>query len=327
MDKTQLKNQLITFTRQRYEAHAAKDLYDFIFANYLFQTVDPALIDFAYTFRQDIVDYFSNQDQLEAFIEYCIRATKHYTYKRNQFINFSKSYDQLLFAEYQDFFEQIKAFLKKANSFEALTEAFGTLVSTHHERLRLILSSYCLACHTHDLEENPLLRTVPCEEYSVPFQLSLFNIDLAELREPILDVGCGTSGTFVNFLRNMGYVIFGVDRLAPSKPYFFQQDWFDFDYAKNSWGTVIAHQSLSTHFIYNHLHNPGNATQYANLFMSILSSLKLDGAFYYAPGLPFFEDQLENMKHYSICKTPILLGNGKPGLGGIAYAAKVRRNY
>ena len=324
MDAAELEKWLIASIDQRYQSHATKNLSDYIFSNYLFHALDPAFVEFAYNFRREISHYLADSKHLESLVEYCLDATRRYTYQRNQFINFAKAYDELLNAEYEDFFNQIKALLDSVDSADALTRSFGVVLSRHHERLRLILASHCVAYQEDGLKGNPLLQTVPCEEYSAPFQLRLLNINLAELTEPVLDIGCGSAGTLVNFLRSKGYTAFGVDRLAPASPYFFGQDWFDFDYAGRAWGTIIAHQSLSTHFIYNHLHNSTSADRYANLYLTIISSLQPSGEFCYAPGLPFFEDQVAELGSYSITKAAIST-NHILGIGEISYSTKIKR--
>jgi hypothetical protein len=113
-----------------------------------------------------------------------------------------------------------------------------------------------------------------------------------------------------------------MDRLAPAGPQFIQKDWFDFD-ARQNWGTIIAHQSISIHFIYNHLNNPKMAKQYARLFMGILSSLDEGGEFYYAPGLPFFEDEIEATGRYTVYKTSVAINTFE--IGEIAYSTRIQR--
>ncbi len=175
-----------------------------------------------------------------------------------------------------------------------------------------------------DLSENPLLSTVPCEEYSAQFQLRLLSLDITELIQPILDIGCGESGQLVNNLRSKGYTAFGVDRFAPSTPNFFQQDWFEFDCGTNNWGTIIAHQSFSTHFIHAHLHHSSRADDFASLYMRILGSLRVGGEFCYTPGLPFIEGHLEKMVGYSMTKTTIEADN-MLGIGELFYSVRVKR--
>jgi len=293
MRHSSLEELLIDSIDRRYKSHASKDLYDYIFSNRLFHSVDPSLIDFTLTHRDKIAAYLSSPANLQMLTEYCIRATQQYTYQRNQFINFTSAYNNRLAAEYRNFLWQLKTAIANATSAATLAKAYAAVLKHHHEQLRTILSTYCSTVSQTDLRQSPLLRSVPCQEYSAPLQLQILNVNVFGLMEPILDIGCGTEGSVVHFLRNQGYAAFGIDRLAPSAPHFFQADWLNFDYSQNSWGTILAHQSLSTHFIYYHLHLPVQAVEYARLFMKILDSLQPGGAFYYAPGLPFFEHLLE----------------------------------
>ena len=322
MNLADLKEKLIAFTAQRYQVQSDKDLNDYIFSNYLFHSYDPALIEFVFEYKSEISSIYSNETQLQDFIDFCIRSTKQYTYKRNQFINYPHEYDALLQAEYRDFFLGIKALLETADSPDAIAEHFGQILSGHHQRLRLILATYCISYLGESLAENALLKTVPCEEYSASLQLKILNIDITQLNEPILDIGCGSNGTLVHYLNQQGITAFGMDRLAPSGPQFIQKDWFDFD-PRQTWGTIIAHQSISTHFIYNHLHNSRVAKKYAQLFMSILSNLNEGGAFYYAPGLPFFETEMDETGQYAISITSVAVNTFE--IGEIAYSTRIQR--
>ncbi len=144
-------------------------------------------------------------------------------------------------------------------------QALVGVLQVHHERLRLIMASYCVTYQDQDLQTNPLLRTVPCEEYSAGFQLSLLGLGLDDLIEPVLDIGCGSNGALVHSLREHGIEAYGLDRLAPKEPFFFQSDWFDFDLDQEAWGCILAHQSLSTHFIYAWLHQPVSVEKFSRL--------------------------------------------------------------
>jgi len=326
MDKLSLKSQLISFINQRYQSHAAKDLTDFVFANHLFHLVpvDAAHAEFAFDHKREVIEFLSDKSQVAGLVEHFVRSTMHYTYRRNQFINVTSPYDGQLKAEYSQFLSQFREALIQAHSAQVFQAALTTTLKSHLERLRLILSLYCLSHYRKSLEENPLLQTVPSDEYSARFQLELLAINFSGLTEPILDIGCGTAGALVNFLRKNGYEAWGVDRLAPAGPYFLQSDWFEFEYTPETWGAIIAHQSLSTHFIFNHLHNPDNAARFARLFMQIIASLKPGGEFHYAPGLPFFERHLVGMADYSIHRTPIPLDD-QLSISDILYVAKIRR--
>lgn len=322
MENTILHQHMLVFIAQRYHVHANRNLGEYMFANHLFQALDPALLDFACTNRTDICAYLSVRAHVDDLVNACVRATKRYTYQRNQFINYNKQYDQLLQAEYRDLFARLRDIVSKFDTRKVIVQELVTLVQHHHERLRLILASYCTAFQAADLAEHPLLQSVPCEEYSARFQLQVLGLDLAAMRQPILDIGCGAAGSLVTLLRQHGRAAFGIDRLAPAAPYFTQSDWFDFDYGQQVWGTVIAHQALSTHFIYNHLRQRGMVQRFQQVFHTILASLAPGGVFCYAPGLPFFEGTLIRMPQYTLTKIAIATPT-MPELGEIAYAAQI----
>ena len=325
LDTTRLKQDLLDWIDRRYDAHAARDLGDYVFANHLFYAATPAEVEFAYSLRGDILAYLGRDGELEELADYCVLATKRYTYRRNQFINFSGAYDQQLSAEYRRFLEHLRQALAEATSPETFSAAYAGVLRLHHQRLRLLLSAYCVDYAGEDLAGNPLLSSVPNEEYSARFQLRLLGLDPARLVEPVLDLGCGVSGGLVNFLRGRGKAAFGLDRLAPAGPHFYRQDWFEFGFGREVWGTLLAHHSFSTHFIYNHLHHPAAAEQYGRLYMRLLAGLKPDGRLCYTPGLPFFEDHLATTGRYAIDKTTIA-ANSSLGIGEIFYAVQVIKN-
>lgn len=324
LSTSELETLIVQSIDHRYQVQATRGLADYIFSNHLFQSFQPDFLDFSYQYRQEIANYLSDQQHLAELSEYCIRSTKAYTYQRNQFINFPQSYDELLHAQYNNFLAQLREVLEQSDTIESLAHAYSTVLQTHHERLRLILSSYCIAYQPGGLPENPLLKTVPCAEYSPQFQLHLLGLDKTELKEPILDIGCGETGKLVAYLRDKGYRAIGIDRLVPSLPNYIQQDWFEFEYGLGKWGTIIAHQSFSTHFIHAHLHNSVRAEQFAKLYMKILSGLRRDGVFCYAPGLPFMEEHLEKVTGYSIHKT-IIETDKILGIGEVFYSVNVKR--
>jgi hypothetical protein len=134
---------------------------------------------------------------------------------------------------------------------------------------------------------------VTCAEYSARLQLNLFGIDLTAIRGPVLDIGCGKKGLLVGYLRQMGVEAYGIDRFITSHPFLQKSDWLDYPYKKNKWGTIISHLGFTNHFEHHNHRKDGNIAGYAQTFMSILHSLKVDGSFYYAPSLPYIEQYLD----------------------------------
>jgi hypothetical protein len=218
---------------------------------------------------------------------------------------------------------QIRAALQKSKTEAGLETEMVAVLKVHHERLRLIMASYCVTYQGGNLKGNPLLQTVPCEEYSAEFQLSVLGLGLGDLVEPVLDIGCGTKGTLVNYLREHRVAASGVDRLAPESPFFFRSDWFDFDYSSQPWGSILAHQSLSTHFIYSYLHQPVSIEKFGRLTMKVINSLRAGSFLSYAPGLPFFESQVEKLGKFKVTRQKISMR--LPEVEQIAYSTKIYR--
>jgi hypothetical protein len=323
MRDTDLREWLIASITQRFRSNTDLALSDYIFSNSLFHSIAAEQVEFMFAHRFGIADYLDSTNSLNELVEHCIDSTKRYTYERNQFVNFTAEYDELLNAEYADFIRQIRSALRNSEDKASLGTEMVSILQVHHERLRLVMVSYCVTYQDNDLHKNPLLRTVPCEEYSTPFQLSILGLTLDELIEPVLDVGCGSNGALVNYLREHGICAYGVDRLAPEGPYFFRNDWFGFDYSSQAWGSVLAHQSLSTHFIYAYLQQPVSIEKFAKLTMKILSGLHKNSYLSYAPGMPFFEKQIEKLAQFSITRQKISMQ--LPEVEQIAYSTKICR--
>jgi hypothetical protein len=145
--------------------------------------------------------------------------------------------------------------------------------------------------------ESAYVVDVACSEYSADFQMQLLNIDLKNLHEPVLDIGCGKDSNLVNYLREKGIQAFGIDRLVKPDENLFRVDWLDFEFLQNTWGTIISNHSFALHFTNHHYRKDGEYILYARKYMEILNSLKPAGCFYYAPGLPFIEAYLPKDKY------------------------------
>jgi hypothetical protein len=316
-----LRDWLLASITQRYRSNADLALSDYIFSNSLFHSIAEEQVTFLFAHCTEIVEYLGQANAMKELVEHCIDSTKRYTYERNQFVNFTVEYDELLNERYVDFIQQTRTALQKSDTESSLKSAMVGVLKEHHERLRLIMASYCITYQDQDLHVNPLLRTVPCEEYSTGFQLSILGLDIHDLIEPVLDIGCGSNGALVHYLREHGISAFGVDRLAPDEPCFFKSDWFDFDYSSRPWGSILAHQSLSTHFIYTYLHQPVSIEKFARLTMKLLGSLQTNSFLCYAPGMPFFESQIEKMTQFSLTRQKISMH--LPEVEQIAYSTRI----
>lgn len=148
--------------------------------------------------------------------------------------------------------------------------------------------------------QSPQILEVPCSEYSANFQVELLNIDIYNLLEPVLDIGCGPNAHLLNYLREKGIQTFGLDRLCQNDDFTIKSDWLDFEFKPLHWGTLISNLSFALHFTNHHHRKDGEYILYARKYMEILNSLKTGGTFYYAPGLPFIEAHLPKDKFKAV---------------------------
>ena len=136
---------------------------------------------------------------------------------------------------------------------------------------------------------------VVCSEYSPGLQLRV--LGLADIRGPVLDVGCGASRGLVAELNARGVAAEGIDRVHGD-------DWLTYTYGVDRWASVVSHHGFSLHFLHHHLRPGETALVYARVYMDILRSLQIGGVFAYAPGLPFLEAMLPAAS-YRVVRVPL----------------------
>ncbi|OFX89954.1 MAG: hypothetical protein A2W99_08675 [Bacteroidetes bacterium GWF2_33_16] len=221
-----------------------------------------------------LIDYITNK----ALQEFC---------RINQYYNFNKQAQESLRAIYVDLFSKIKTH----------NNSVDTISKVHYESLTMWLrETNAFAENIYSTQEENV-EPVACSEYSHELQIELLQIDIAQLIEPILDIGCGKQGNMVDYLRNNGLEAFGFDRFAFESSFLTQSDWFEYDFGLNKWGTIISNLGFSNHFQHHHTRNDGDFVRYAKTYMDILNSLKIGGRFHYAPDLPFIEQYLDIGKY------------------------------
>lgn len=141
------------------------------------------------------------------------------------------------------------------------------------------------------------IEIIPCSQYDPKYQISILNIDIENLQEPILDIGCGVMGELARTLRSLGLEAYGIDRkIQPDKVYLEELSWFDKRFEEGKWGTIISHLSFTNHFKREHLKLGDGHIKYAKKYMEILNSLKKGGSFYYVPDLEFIEQFISREK-------------------------------
>lgn len=204
----------------------------------------------------------------------------------NQYYSFNKEAQQTLRSIYQDLFHYLK-------SGQLPVESIAT---NHYESIISWLQQTNPFAEKIYSSKGEELEAVACSEYSPELQIQILRLDLKQLVEPILDIGCGVKGELVRFLREEGFVVIGFDRFVKDTPDLINADWFEFSFEEQQWGTIISNLGFTNHFMHHHLRNDGNFIGYAKRYMEILNALKPGGTFIYAPDLPFIEQYLDREK-------------------------------
>lgn len=238
-----------------------------------------------------LIDYLTSR----AIQEFC-RINQYYTFDRPARLSLRNLY--------VDLFAGIKNHRKPIES----------IADMHYEKLiNWLQESNAFAKEIYSTEGEKI-DSVACSEYSPALQLEVLHLDIAQLVEPILDIGCGKQGRLVLFLRQRGLEAFGFDRFACDGSFFTQADWFEYPFETEKWGTIISNLGFSNHFQHHHLRSDGNFMAYAQKYMEILRALKVGGNFHYAPDLPFIERYLDRDKYQL---TKFGLGNYEYNSSGI----------
>jgi hypothetical protein len=155
------------------------------------------------------------------------------------------------------------------------------------------------------LKYSPEVGHVVYEEYSAKLQIELLQMDVAELKQPVLDIGCGSQANLVRHLRSLGIEAFGFDRqLEIYEPYLEQGDWFEYPFEVGKWGSIVSNMAFSNHLNYAYRHDVAQLEQYLLKMKDIIEALAAGGSFYYAPALPFVEDHLAPERFKVECEQP-----------------------
>ena len=213
-------------------------------------------------------------------------------YRVNQYYSFEEEANQELKSIYIDLYNQIKH-----NSYSKEALAYN-----HNKRLKEWLQKTNPFSQKVYPPTQKEVEITPCFEYSPSLQVKILGLDLAQLFEPVLDIGCGQSGYLVNYLRKHGIESYGIDRYNSDCDFIKNSDWLIYDFGVEKWGTIISNLGFSNHFSHHHLREDGKYIDYAKKYMSILDSIKTNGKFHYAPSLPFIEQYLDNTKFNLIVK-------------------------
>ncbi|NML39206.1 class I SAM-dependent methyltransferase [Chitinophaga sp. G-6-1-13] len=167
------------------------------------------------------------------------------------------------------------------------------LTARHTRRLQQWLQHTHPFFETYYTNADAQLKPVVCAEYAAALQLNVLQLDLATLKEPVLDIGCGAEARLVRLLQQQGVAAYGVDRfIAAPEAYLKAGDWLDFVLPAGHWGTIVSNLSFSNHFLHHHHRNSPDCARYAAKYMEVLRALRPGGSYHYAPSLPMVEKYL-----------------------------------
>jgi len=252
-----------------------------------------------FQFISETVDSFSNVSELNSeseqlLIDYAADKAIEEFCRINQYYSFDKKSKSELRNIYSNLFENIKSGIYTADE----------ISENHYNKLKDWLRKCNPFVEKIYLNAEQKIEPVACSEYSFDLQIEILKIEIAEIKEPVLDIGCGKQGILVKFLCENGIDAHGIDRFSFTDSNLVNFDWLEYDYGLEKWGTIISNLGFSNHFKHHNLREDGNYIEYGKKYMDILKSLKIGGRFHYAPDLAFIEQYLDP-KQFEISKSEI----------------------
>jgi hypothetical protein len=239
--------------------------------------------------REALLEALGEQKEAAGLSGALSRRWVEYVQSKNQFLPLGSDDWPTLRSLFNSALLDVRGAIEESATVTELGKRLSLALGAHMTRLDELLRSLCPEPERAD----DVLGTEPTsDEYSAELQISVLRLELPDLMEPVLDVGCGTDASLVHYLRAHGLEAYGIDLVVPSDPPLVQADWMTFPYGVSRWGTVIAHMSFTNHFVFQDQCSEEHAEKYALTYMKILRSLKRGGAFYYAPAVPFIERHL-----------------------------------
>jgi hypothetical protein len=261
--------------------------------------------DFAINHREEILSVLEDSQKFDQLVELFVRRAIEFTYASNQFVQINKIKEAELQRIYSGYLREIGQMLASSSTASEISAQLNRLVKEHFLNLQTNISRFFDPTTAADTQSNVILQKVVCAEYTPEIQLEILGVHPAALLQPVLDLGCGKSGKLVEYLRQNGIQVTGIDRFVDPSLNLIQADWLSYPMVPDTWGTVISHMAFTNHFLFHHLYRNGSIQPYARQYIAILKSLKERGSFYYAPGLPFIEAYLPQ-ETYQVTKKQIV---------------------
>lgn len=295
----------------------------------VFQQVPEERIDFLQSHQDGISQWLRHNVtpvSQGAMLDFFMRHILDYLYRHNQYLTISPQRQRHLQAVYARFIRDYLRPVCTLQDSDTLRQELASALAGHQLDLAQVVAEI-----GHDNGGLTFALAEPvCSQYSPELQLALLSLDDAALLDPILDLGCGRAARLVEFLRDLGQAVCGIDRSAVETPHVFKMDWFTFPLEHVQWGTVLSHMAFSVHFLHHHLRRGGQPERYAQRYMAILRALKIGGCFAYTPGLPFVENLLPpdqyHVERYLFEQTDLNLPDVASLVGDVNYTAIITRH-
>ena len=196
--------------------------------------------------------------------------------------------------------DRLKAIYKESwQKLVETKEVESTLRTHHYPRIKSFIESLYPNSLAGQLQSAPQLGRVCRSQYSADLQTRLLRLDLGKLRTPILDIGCGQDANLVHFLRSKDLEAYGIDRSVKVPTDFLSMtDWFEYEYGRNKWGTIVSNLAISNHLKYAQVYDAGRIPAYLKTFQDIINSLALDGTLTIAPAVDLMK-KLADRRSYA----------------------------
>jgi hypothetical protein len=212
------------------------------------------------------------------FVKECVQ--------NNQYISLSNT----SIKEVNKLYRQLIEHLRKIDSYN-FDDNIYKIVNNHRSALIKIIES-------NEYSENTNQLIIPCSEYSAEFQEKILRMINKKLIEPIIDIGCGKNCNLVKRLKAAGYKkVYGIDQYENNNEFILASNWFEFEFCKNTYGTIISHMAFSNHFKRTIVLNDKKKELFENKYFEILDSLKQGGIFVYSPALEIIENKIDKEKY------------------------------
>lgn len=236
----------------------------------------------------------NDDEQINRLISNTVEKTMKIFQNSNQYISFRDKDKAILQTMYKNMLMKFeREYLNKGTITE---KEIYKYFNEHHKNLKKFLK---ITNGENLFEKYRLNKNIPlviCEEYTAKLQIEILGLDVENLQEPIIDVGCGKDFRLVKLLREKGYKAYGLDRIESKEEFIIKSNWMDYMFEEKKWGTIISHMAFSNHFNHHHFRKDGKYVDFMKKYVEMLKSLKLNGVLTYSPGIEVVEEIIKS--HY-----------------------------